>query len=138
MYTRNLGFRVDGGADPFAPRGMKQNDAYNNYYRNYNAYNQFVGQNPGAANMNLFGNHDPTTMKWSQLQNVMNRRYDRMGQQPPGPLPHIDPPMGGRVPAPAPGGIGNPNGRMMGGMGAPSPMNMAGGIEPFIRRILGM
>jgi hypothetical protein len=128
IFTRNLGFRVEGGEDPYAPRGMKQNDDYNRYYRNYDAYNQFVGSHKGAAGMNLLGNRDPATTTWNQMQRIMNRRYDRLGEHQGGPT--LPP---GPQQAPAPGGIG-PG---MGGRGA-TVNGMGQGIEPFLQRILGM
>jgi hypothetical protein len=128
IFTRNLGFRVEGGEDPYAPRGMKMNDDYNRYYRNYDAYNQFVGSHKGAAGMNLLGNRDPATTTWNQMQRIMNRRYDRLGEHQGGPT--LPP---GPQQAPAPGGIG-PG---MGGRGA-TVNGMGQGIEPFLQRILGM
>jgi hypothetical protein len=128
IFTRNLGFRVEGGEDPYAPRGMKQNDDYNRYYRNYDAYNQFVGSHKGAAGMNLLGGRDPATTTWNQMQRIMNRRYDRLGEHQGGPT--LPP---GPQQAPAPGGIG-PG---MGGRGA-TVNGMGQGIEPFLQRILGM
>jgi hypothetical protein len=129
IFTRNLGFRVEGGEDPYAPRGMKQNDDYNRYYRNYDAYNQFVGSHKGAAGMNLLGGRDPATTTWNQMQRIMNRRYDRLGEHQGGPT--LPP---GPQQAPAPGGIG-PG---MGGPGARPTNGMGQGIEPFLQRILGM
>jgi hypothetical protein len=128
IFTRNLGFRVEGGEDPYAPRGMKMNDDYNRYYRNYDAYNQFIGSHKGAAGMNLLGNRDPATTTWNQMQRIMNRRYDRLGEHQGGPT--LPP---GPQQAPAPGGIG-PG---MGGRGA-TVNGMGQGIEPFLQRILGM
>jgi hypothetical protein len=135
------------------PAGMKMNPDYNRYYQNYNAFNGFQG---GQGSL---GNHDPSQMSPGQMQRVMARRWDRQQQggnfppisdpsPPPGGL-HIDPRGPGRAwqPAPPPGSImptvpggfppisdPSPLGRGMGGMGN----NMPAGIEPFLRRILGM
>jgi hypothetical protein len=78
--------------------------------------------------MNLLGNRDPATTTWNQMQRIMNRRYDRLGEHQGGPT--LPP---GPQQAPAPGGIG-PG---MGGRGA-TVNGMGQGIEPFLQRILGM
>jgi hypothetical protein len=133
LYTRSFSAHNQDpeSGDPWAPNGMKMNDDYLKYYRNYDQFNQFVNKNPGAANM-TWGKHDPTTMRLPQLWRVMDRRFNQLGQHQGGPT--LPPgPAQTQQQAPYPGGIG-PG---MGGRGA-TVNGMGQGIEPFLQRILGM
>jgi hypothetical protein len=100
MYVRNLGWRVDGGADPNAPQGMKVNDDYTRWMENQDLYSNWLKDNK-VDGMSL-GNHDPSQMGKAQMMRVLDRRLDRQNGvggnvEPPG---HIDPPPGGAVPPP--------------------------------------
>jgi hypothetical protein len=134
------------------PAGMRMNPDYNQYYQNYGAFQGFQG---GQGSL---GNHDPSQMSPGQMQRVMARRWDRQQQggnfppisDPTPPPGSIGRPIGpGRAfqPAPPPGSImptvpgsgvntmPTPGGMPInGGFGG----NNLGGIEPWLRNILGM